>query len=279
MSVKSDLIYDIGLHKGEDTDFYLRKGFSVVAIEANPVLAANARRRFQNEIASGRLRLIEGAIAPASTSDKIVFYINSNETAWGTIEAKWALRNETLGYASKLTEVSRIEIGEVYRSFGIPFYLKIDVEGVDRLVVEELRAFRDRPQYLSLESDKEDFNQLKYEMDLLASLGYKKFKVVQQQGIPGKKIQAQTRNGEAFEYVFDRDASGPFGDDLPDPWLTYDQAIEVYKSVFRRYELFGDYSLVIKMPAKVQRLVHWFYRKSTGYIGPLPGWFDTHASL
>jgi FkbM family methyltransferase len=277
--MRNDLIYDTGLHKGEDADFYLRKGFSVVGIEAHPILAANARRRFQGEIASGKLKLVEGAIAPVSAGDKIVFYINDDLTAWGTIEEKWAIRNETLGCPSKGIQVSRIDMGEVYRSFGIPFYLKIDVEGVDRLVVEELRAFQERPQYLSMESEKEDFDKLKDEMDLLTSLGYKKFKVVQQQSIPGTKIMAHARDGKSFEYVFETDSSGQFGDDLPGPWLTYDQAIELYKSVFRRYKHFGDYSLLRKMPGRMQRIVRMSYRKCTGYKGPLPGWFDTHASL
>jgi hypothetical protein len=29
-----DLIFDVGFHRGEDTDFYLKKGFRVVAVEA-----------------------------------------------------------------------------------------------------------------------------------------------------------------------------------------------------------------------------------------------------
>ena len=37
-----DLIFDVGFHKGEDTEFYLKKGFPVVAADANPaVFAAN----------------------------------------------------------------------------------------------------------------------------------------------------------------------------------------------------------------------------------------------
>ena len=32
------LIFDIGCHLGEDSEFYLRKGFKVVAVEANPEL-------------------------------------------------------------------------------------------------------------------------------------------------------------------------------------------------------------------------------------------------
>jgi hypothetical protein len=31
-----DLIYDLGMHRGGDTQFYLEKGFRVVAVEANP---------------------------------------------------------------------------------------------------------------------------------------------------------------------------------------------------------------------------------------------------
>ncbi|HKF56732.1 MAG TPA: hypothetical protein VKJ45_14845 [Blastocatellia bacterium] len=34
----AQLIYDVGPHLGEDTDFYLQKGFTVVAIKANPAL-------------------------------------------------------------------------------------------------------------------------------------------------------------------------------------------------------------------------------------------------
>jgi len=49
------LIYDVGAHKGEDTEFYLKKGFSVVAIEANPALCLGLTKRFEEFINSGRL--------------------------------------------------------------------------------------------------------------------------------------------------------------------------------------------------------------------------------
>src|SRR5580700_7845973 len=78
-SQPQNLIYDVGLHKGEDTDFYLKKGFSVIAIEASPDLVAHAKVRFKEAIINGTLRLIEGAIAPASAGAKIFFYANSTE--------------------------------------------------------------------------------------------------------------------------------------------------------------------------------------------------------
>jgi FkbM family methyltransferase len=273
------LVYDVGLHKGEDTDFYLRMGYQVVAIEANGELVENATRRFEDAITRGKLRVIHGAVAPASMGNKVVFYKNRDQLAWSTVRPEWASRNENLGSPSEQSEVKRVDIAEVFRSHGIPFYLKIDVEGVDRVVLEALKMFKDRPHYISIESEKVDFDQLKVEMDLLRNLGYSKFKIVQQETIPGTRIRSQTIDGRPFEYVFESHASGPFGDDLPPPWLAYDEALEYHKAVFRRYKYFGDNSHVRKMPGKAQKIIHMLYRASTGYSGPLPGWFDTHASL
>src|SRR5215470_745629 len=92
-----NLIFDVGLHRGEDTDFYLKKGFDVVAIEANPELVAQCKIRFQDAMARGRLRIIEGAIAPPAIGEKVAFYRNSRNSVWGTIEEAWAERNAKLG--------------------------------------------------------------------------------------------------------------------------------------------------------------------------------------
>jgi hypothetical protein len=39
-------MYDVGFHRGEDTAFYLKKGFCVVAFEAHPRLAEKGRAMF-----------------------------------------------------------------------------------------------------------------------------------------------------------------------------------------------------------------------------------------
>ena len=56
-----DLIYDVGMHKGEDTEFYLKKGFQVVAFDADPNLVALCRKRFSNIIDQQKLTIVEGA--------------------------------------------------------------------------------------------------------------------------------------------------------------------------------------------------------------------------
>jgi FkbM family methyltransferase len=272
-----NLIYDVGLHRGEDTDFYLKLGFDVVAFEADPELVAECKIRFQEALACARLRLIEGAIAPPSAGKTVAFYKSTGNSAWGTIEAAWAKRNARLGYTSETIELPKVDIGEAYRSFGIPFYLKIDVEGVDRLVLDGLREFEARPRYVSIESEKVNFAGLRDEMALLRDLGYTRFKPVQQFSVAGSAIIITRLDGTQLEHVFEENASGPFGEDIPQPWLTFEETLKEYESIFRRYRRFGDNSLFDKLPRLIQRAIRKSYRIWPG--GELPGWYDTHARL
>jgi 16S rRNA A1518/A1519 N6-dimethyltransferase RsmA/KsgA/DIM1 with predicted DNA glycosylase/AP lyase activity len=66
VSPKETLIYDVGAHKGEDTRFYLAKGFSVVAIEASPELCASLQNEFPAYVKNGMLNILNAAVAEAS---------------------------------------------------------------------------------------------------------------------------------------------------------------------------------------------------------------------
>lgn len=55
---RSDLIYDIGLLDGEDTTYYLFRGYNVVAVDANSLMVEQARLRFAGAIESKRLTLL-----------------------------------------------------------------------------------------------------------------------------------------------------------------------------------------------------------------------------
>jgi FkbM family methyltransferase len=275
MAHDPDLIFDVGLHKGEDTDFYLKKGFKVVAFEANPDLVAHCKARFQGAIAGQRLRIVEGALAPEAAGERIVFYRNLQKSDWGTIDPRWVERNEKFGTRSVKIEVGRVDIAEMFRTHGIPFYLKIDIEGADHLVLDELGRFEDRPRYISMEAEKADFSQFVAELNSLGHLGYTKFKPIQQEWIPGTTIETTTLQGEPLYHVFAASASGPFGEDLSGPWLSQGECLDRFKAIFKLYRLFGDDGVVRNLPGgpHVVRMLGWLYRK------PLPGWYDIHASL
>jgi FkbM family methyltransferase len=91
---RNDLIFDIGANNGGDTAAYLVRGYNVVAVEANPSLCLDLRTRFPNELRSGRLTLVEGAIAERP-GETITLYINSADSGWGTTVPSYAGRGRT----------------------------------------------------------------------------------------------------------------------------------------------------------------------------------------
>lgn len=283
-SYVGDLIYDVGLHRGEDSDYYLKKGFRVVAVEANPALAADARARFAPELAAGRLTLVEGAVVeapaggvpaegtPSGGPPQVRFFVNDEISEWSTARADWVERNAMLGTRSRAIEVAAVDLAQVMRAHGVPYYLKIDIEGMDLPCLAALRDVAARPAYVSIESEKRSFDRLVAEFDLLADLGYNAFQIVQQRGVDRRQEPVPSQEGRPAGHRFAKGASGPFGRDLPGPWLDRAQALRAYQKIFANYRLWGDYGLSRTAPGRFAK--HALQR----LLGlHLPGWYDTHA--
>jgi FkbM family methyltransferase len=277
-----DLVYDVGMHQGEDAEFYLRKGFRVVGIEADPDWARFCRDRLGQFIASGQLTIIEGAIlepAAIARAERVRFY-KSDRSVWGTVRPDWAARNERLGGSNDLIEVDVIDFTAVLRKYGVPHYLKIDIEGCDMVCVTTLQAFSARPDYLSIESDKTRFTNIRREIEILADLGYDSFQAVEQSGIPSSQTPPQpAAEGNYAAQRFVDSSSGLFGRELGGSWLRKGEVLRFYRAVRLGYHLVGDDGLMSRwrFPGAL-RLRGW----SAGLIGlatraAVPGWYDTHA--
>jgi len=272
---RDDLIFDVGMHRGEDTAYYLQKGFRVVAIEADPALAADGRARFADALADGRLTVIEGAVvAPGAAAGATVrFYRNRANSVWGTVVPEWAERNAGFGAASETIEVPALDVAACIAANGVPRYLKIDIEGMDRVCLEALAGFAQRPDFVSIESEKVSYDRLLEEIALLESLGYDRFMAVQQRGISRQREPDPVREGRRTGHRFAEGSSGLFGDDLPGPWTDGAGIRAAYEAIFRRYALFGDRGRFTRSAAG--RLAVRGVCKLTGLA--LDGWFDTHA--
>jgi len=270
MQAADDLIFDVGFHKGEDTEFYLKKGFRVVAVEANPVLYAAGIERFKKEIDAGRLTLLNVAIA--DIDGPVRFFVNPRVTEWGTISPDFAARNRQLGAASDAITVQGLRFDRILREFGVPYYLKIDIEGADVLCLEGLLRVSARPTHLSLESSKTSWAALVAEFARLRALGYGRFKVVSQEGVQYQQCPNPAREGRHVEHRFLRGASGAFGEEAPGKWLSERQAIRRYRRIFLQYRLFGDAGWFTERT--LRRSVLWRLIK---YL-PKSDWYDTHAT-
>ena len=272
-----DLIYDIGMHKGEDTAYYLKKGFRVVAFEANPELIALGRQKFADAIKDRRLTIVEGAITKDSlagpTDLSVSFFKNETLSVWGTVDASFAERSEHDGFTVTRVDVPVVDLIGCIAAHGVPYFMKVDIEGMDYVCLKALSCYTVKPAYVSIESEKSSFGKLVQELQWLVGLGYTSFQAVQQFGIPGSREPVETAEGTYAGHCFPDDASGVFGKDLRDIWLDYEGIINRYYDIFLSYRRFGDSSWIGRH-ALPRNLVYAFSRLIRY---PIPGWYDTHA--
>ena len=214
---QEDLIFDLGMHNGADAELYIKKGFRVVGVEANPRLADVARAKFAAEIAEERVAVENVGIS--NVEDVLDFYINEEVDEWSSFEKHLGTRQNTR-YTTVKVPCKRLDhfIGK----YGMPYDLKIDVEGLDATVVRELTRWVIRPLYVSLEDGGIDTLVALYET------GVRQFKFINQLAIRDYLLPVPALEGRTVEHRFGVGSSGPFGRELPGEWLPPDLAFKFY---------------------------------------------------
>lgn len=218
------LIFDLGMHRALDTKFYLDKGFSVVALEANPAMVDAARRAHQTSIDAQRLTLVDRALW--STNDEMVsFFVNPTKDDWSSLFKGWA---EKGGHPAKEIQVSTITLPRMFDLYGIPYFIKCDIEGADELFVRQLLADTRRPDFISIEAVSLEA------LALLFSAGYDRMQIVNQAFNGYVQPPNPPREGGFVQVRFDGHMSGLFGRELsPAKWQSFAAAAEDYLA-FRR---------------------------------------------
>lgn len=247
MSVQRDLIYDVGVCNGDDSAYYLHKGFRVVGIEANPLLIPALQQRFAKQMDEGRYTLVPIGIAQSEgTAD---FWVCDDHPEWSSFDREIASRR---GSRHHRVSIATCRFASLLERFGTPFYCKIDIEGNDELCLEDL-CHRTKPEYLSIEVI-EGHRQI----EQLADLGYTKFKIISQRTLrqPGSAMASLkaflpvlprrllvtaeaklTRYRSEGDWRFPGGASGSFGEQTRGNWLTASEALALNRIVQRGSDL------------------------------------------
>lgn len=232
------LIVDVGMHVGDDTAYYLSLGYRVVAIDADPGLIEHAHERFAAQIRNGSLVLVHCAISNAC---EMVELHLSTRNVWNSLSKAISDRERT--YAGSVQVPGR-RLNDIFDTYGVPLYCKIDIEGQDAACLATLRATAELPMFMSVETEcvgagerLTDWQALET-LRGLAALGYDGFKLVEQtslavleppsSGTTAKlnalRTEARTRLRERCGYHFRLGTSGPFGDLLDGDWLDAETA-------------------------------------------------------
>lgn len=274
--MESRLIFDIGMNNGDDTAYYLHRGYRVVAVEADPTLAKACELRFHAEISKGFLNIVNKAIS--SEFGEADFWICDQLSEWNSFDKESATRN---GYTARSVRVPTLPLSALFAEYGVPYFLKVDIEGYDPVAIREIDP-TNAPQFVSMEiGSAEDFM-------LLQSKGYTRFKCVQQGCfkevtspnlslksalsalvVRAKSSSLANRLRQSYRnlnpakpnpmthgaWEFAPGSSGPFGDEAPGEWRTLDEALHAWLS---------------------QKLGHKLgYRENSI---ELSDWFDVHAT-
>jgi len=201
------------LNNGDDSHYYLEKGLTVVGIDANPRSCQECTIRFAREIAQGRMRIINVGIGASETTS--TFYVN------GTIDTLSTFRPERFDdkeWAPKSWEkisIDVVRLSTLISQFGDPYFIKLDIEYLDEAALIDLNNSRITPQFISAEA-----HDLAVHTTLL-NMGYRKFKTVVGAEVNARFGETTIRriDGTRISHSFPLGSSGPFGDDLPGPWL------------------------------------------------------------
>lgn len=202
--------YDIGANNGDDTEYYLRKGLRVVAIEANPTLARQLEHRFAHAIKAERLIVLNIAITDTGCQ-LIDFFINDSNDLLSSVVAP-AIESKSF---RKISIPAR-RLSDLIADHGEPFYVKIDIEGSDQDVLRDLFAAGHRPPFVSAEA-----HTIEVFCHMVAA-GYERFKVV----VGAHSHKQCYRNGiidntgRQIAYHFPMGSCGPFGDDVPGSYVS-----------------------------------------------------------
>jgi len=258
------MVFDIGLHNGDDTAYYLSLGYRVVGVEANPMLTAKCAARFEDEIRDGRVRVINAGVLKEPGT--FTFYRNLTDDGWSSFQPD---RGKNGGAWEEMS-IPCVTTAQLIAEHGKPFFMKVDIEGADLQALATLTAAT-APTYISLELNGADPI-----LETLVELGYSAFKFVNGETYwptppvfdhqvgwrllrkVGRRapfvrhaiarLPMRLRPNSEYDppykyspagYPFGLNSSGPFGEQAAGPWLTSEAAIGWFRKLKNNYRRAG----------------------------------------
>lgn len=208
-----DVIYDFGMNNGDDVEYYLLKASKVVGVEANPALCRQVERRFEEEIASGRLVVLNCALSAGPRSSAVDFYVHRTND----VLSQLGVPDERTLHDFNRIQVPSRNPADIIREHGDPRYIKIDLEGFDGQVLRAIFEAGIRPPEISAESHSADV------FACLVSAGYKAFSLVEGGSVAQIYAEASidTLSGRR-KFRFKPHSAGPFGSDILGEWQDAD---------------------------------------------------------
>jgi FkbM family methyltransferase len=265
------------MHMGEDTEFYLSRGCRVVGVEPNPELLPLLQQKFCSQLKSGQLHIVDRAISRAAGTAQLA--VIEDKSIHSSTSPAFIERSKNLGFGMNFFEVQTVAFEDILHKYGTPYYLKIDIEGMDMACVEALHCVAQRPRYVSFESSvtmatakvEDRFSEFAH----LWVLGYRHFKYVDQAALGNLENTLLQEEGPPLRYTYRKNSSGPFGEESPGKWCEIDTGLKQMQWHIRCQNtlgLGGPHSM--RVWSRVGRRIRRIAKRL-----PSHSWYDLHARL
>jgi len=213
------IIYDLGAGDGSNIPYYLLKADTVVAVEANPRLCQIIKNKFDKEIFKKNL-IVENIVI----TDKIdnlndSFYVHKYHDLLG----QYPKPIEKIDDFDSVAIQSK-DIISLIKIHGEPYYIKIDLENYDNVILKAILSSKIKFSYLSVEINNKETISI-----LTGVENFNSYKIVN-----GKKISKRYGNttvedkyNKKIKYCFSKNSAGPFANDIKGFWMDKENLLKV----------------------------------------------------
>lgn len=169
---KGDLCFDIGAHLGDRTTTFCDLGASVIAVEPQPRFARYLDKAFGNND-----KVIIEKVAIGDSEGMAKFFISNDHPTLSTMSGQdWQTNMDAVAsYDVKFDETIDVEVTTInglMKKYGVPKFIKIDIEGFEINALEGMDQCSD---YISIEFLSFDMDRLVTCMERLEEMGYRSF--------------------------------------------------------------------------------------------------------
>lgn len=192
-----------------------------------PIFVVGYRISFGDAIRNGRLVVVNAALSGCEQSSlgsgrapntrSVDFWINDRSTDLSRVGTPPDVNSGSWHRVA----VSAVRLLDLVNRHGPARYVKVDLEGHDSVVLNELFDSGELPDFVSSELHSIS------PFCALVTAGYTSFNLVDGPTVSTRFRGLPIRTLEGLcNHAFPYGSSGPFGSDIPSPWLSADDAFE-----------------------------------------------------